>query len=305
MKLKTLTLAEKMKLLDRVDAGATMKKICEEFDLRPSTFYDIKKNREKIREHSLSLKEANSTRNSLKRIKVMKNPGLNEAVYNWYEQQHASGVNVRGVDIQHAAIKIAENMKIKDFVASSGWLYNFRTRHSLNKRRIVSEEVSADEESGQPFRKKLAIIIEECHLLLSQVYNAETDLHRKAGPGNKQAKKKKKIIPSRKSPKDRVSIITCDIGDRKHRPVFRDDPLEEDPITDSVIRPPVPSEDDDSDEGACSKPKLSNLRFHLDKAVELMGRLPDLDNHYHTLCSIRTAVIKQQHSEIDTSSSPW
>lgn len=53
MKLKYLSLEDKLKVLERVDSGATMQMVCVEFGVKPSTFYDIKKNRDKIRQQLL------------------------------------------------------------------------------------------------------------------------------------------------------------------------------------------------------------------------------------------------------------
>ncbi|KAG0715591.1 Nitric oxide-associated protein 1 [Chionoecetes opilio] len=39
MKLKSLSLQEKVKVLARMDAGASMRTICAEFDIKSSTFY--------------------------------------------------------------------------------------------------------------------------------------------------------------------------------------------------------------------------------------------------------------------------
>ena len=42
MKLKSLSLQDKLKVLARIDAGASMRSVCAEFDIKSSTFYDIK-----------------------------------------------------------------------------------------------------------------------------------------------------------------------------------------------------------------------------------------------------------------------
>ena len=46
---KTLTLAEKSKILDYIDAGKSTRKIAEMFFVPKSTVFDIKKNKDKIR----------------------------------------------------------------------------------------------------------------------------------------------------------------------------------------------------------------------------------------------------------------
>lgn len=218
MKLKTLSINDKRKLLDRVDAGASMRMMCEEFDIKTSTFYDIKKNKEKIRRHSLTLDDPGSSTKQKKRIRAVKHVDLDEAVYRWYKQERASNVSVRGIDIQHAAGRLAEHLGIRNFVASSGWLYNFRSRHCMGNRKVVGESASADESSVEPFRRKLVDIMDDSGLLIYQLYNAdETGLYWKAAPSNTQAAKNEKHIPGRKTPKDRLSALACANADGTHR----------------------------------------------------------------------------------------
>ena len=47
---------------------------------------------------------------------------LDEAVYKWYSQQRAEGVPVRGIDIKHAAQRLAEHLNHSGFNCSDGWL---------------------------------------------------------------------------------------------------------------------------------------------------------------------------------------
>ena len=57
MKLRTLPISEKVKILDRIDKEASMQMVCEEFGIKHSTFYDIKKARDKIKSFSLNMKD--------------------------------------------------------------------------------------------------------------------------------------------------------------------------------------------------------------------------------------------------------
>ncbi|XP_061435539.1 uncharacterized protein LOC133360736 isoform X8 [Lethenteron reissneri] len=169
LKYKSLSLRDKSKVLDRIDAGVPMRMVCEEFDIKSSTFYDIKKGREKIRKHALTLEDPSGSKRVQKRIKATKFVDLDSAVYKWYKQERAAGVNVRGVDIRHAAVHLAQCLRIQDFNASASWLFNFRSRHCLGNRQVVGESASADQASVDPFRKCLVEIIEESQLLMAQM----------------------------------------------------------------------------------------------------------------------------------------
>lgn len=48
---KTLTLAEKCKILDSIESGKSLRKVGEQFNVSKSTIFDIKAKRDKIRKH--------------------------------------------------------------------------------------------------------------------------------------------------------------------------------------------------------------------------------------------------------------
>ncbi|KAG7163407.1 Tigger transposable element-derived protein 7-like 36, partial [Homarus americanus] len=81
--------------------------------------------------------------------------------------------HVRGVNIQNAAARLAQHLKIQGFNTSAGWLFNFRSHHCLVNRKVFGESASVDEGSVEPFRKRLVKIIEDAQLLVSQIYNAD------------------------------------------------------------------------------------------------------------------------------------
>ncbi|KAK3857973.1 hypothetical protein Pcinc_035807 [Petrolisthes cinctipes] len=149
IKLKILSLQDKLRLLLRVDEGASMLEICAEFEMKPSTFYDIKRNKDKIRSHALTQEELGVTLQ--KKMRHDKYSILNRAVLRWYRRQQRerthSCVPIKGVDIQKAAIKFAKLLKIEGFCASYTWLINFRRRHSITNNKVVvniDKSVSAE-----------------------------------------------------------------------------------------------------------------------------------------------------------------
>ena len=218
IKLKTLTIPEKMKVLDAIDAGVGMRHVCERFDIKPSTFYDIKKAREKIRKRASELEDAGGSKHVPKRIKLAKYSDLDAAVFKWYKQQRSGGIKVRGVDLQDAALRLSKHLGIANFQASAGWLFTFRTRHCLTDRRSAGEALSADESAVEPFRQKLVRIINESNLLHSQIYNAdETGLYWKATPSNTQVNRSEKRVAGHKTAKERISVLACANADGSHR----------------------------------------------------------------------------------------
>ena len=92
MKLKSLSIPEKVKVLDAIDAGVGMRQVCERFDIKPSTFYDIKKAREKIKKRAAELEDAGGSKRVPKRVKLAKYSDLDAAVFKWYKQQRSGGL---------------------------------------------------------------------------------------------------------------------------------------------------------------------------------------------------------------------
>ncbi|KAG0696644.1 tRNA pseudouridine(38/39) synthase [Chionoecetes opilio] len=64
MKLKSLSLQEKVKVLARMDAGASMRAICAEFDIKSSSFYPFTERQTKGFTDSISWVTPNSSSNS-------------------------------------------------------------------------------------------------------------------------------------------------------------------------------------------------------------------------------------------------
>ncbi|KAK4315709.1 hypothetical protein Pmani_013077 [Petrolisthes manimaculis] len=163
IKLKILSLEDKLRLLLRVDAGASKQEICDEFEVKPTTFYDIQRNKDKIRSHAHTLEELGVTLQ--KKMKHSKYTTLDGAVLRWYSRQQRerthTSLPIRGVDIQKAAMKFAKLLKIEGFCASAKWLINFLGRHSIINHKVVvniDKSVSAEPAAAvesDPFTHKL------------------------------------------------------------------------------------------------------------------------------------------------------
>ncbi|XP_042203529.1 tigger transposable element-derived protein 7-like [Homarus americanus] len=144
-----------------------------------------------------------------KRMRVAKDTNLEEAVTKWFVQQRSCGNDVRGVEIQAAAVKLSSHMGIENFEASDGWLWRFRNRHGKCNKITHGEAGSAPTEDIEPFRDRLNDLIKSEGLLISQVYNVdETGLYWRSLPRNTQAFKNEASSPGRK-PMDQGIIVAC------------------------------------------------------------------------------------------------
>lgn len=212
---KSLNLKQKLEVLECVKSGMNYKKILEKFNITKSTFYDIKKNKDKLK--SFVESETKSNKNII-RLREPNFKKIDSAVYTWYCSQRSSGVPIRGIEIQTAAIRFAQTLGEPDFKASGGWLSRFRKRHGILNRKVVGEALSADTENAELFKSDFKIFVQEQNLSDFQIYNAdETGIFWKTMPDTTQAGKSDKNVSGHKQPKDRLSVLCCANANGSHR----------------------------------------------------------------------------------------
>ncbi|KAJ1067477.1 hypothetical protein K5549_010595 [Capra hircus] len=166
-KYTTLNLEEKMKVLNRIEAGRSLKTVMDEFGISKSTFYDIKKNKKLILDFVLKQDVPLVGAEKRKRTTGAKYGDVDNAVYMWYQQKCSAGVPVRGVELQAAAERFAQCFGRTEFKASTGWLFRFRNRHAIGNRKVCAEQVlSSASENVESFRQKLSMLIKEEKLCL-------------------------------------------------------------------------------------------------------------------------------------------
>ncbi|CAI9720180.1 transposable element-derived 7-like 10 [Octopus vulgaris] len=130
----TLSVIQKLELIKKLEAGASVTSICVQYGIKKQTVSGIRKAKDKLTTFSLKYNVAANSKLSVgarKRMRVAKDTNLEEAVTKWFIHQRSCGNNIRGVEIQSAAVKLARDMGIDNFVASDGWLWRFRNRHGM------------------------------------------------------------------------------------------------------------------------------------------------------------------------------
>lgn len=153
----------------------------------------------------------------VKRMLFSLNQSLDGAVNKWFCQLRSSGLAVRRDEIHAAANRLAKQLNINNFKANSGWLFRFRRRHNITNKKICSVSLSADNETVEPFRKKLNDILKAENILSSQLYNFdETWFYWRSLPDSTQVSKTDKNTPGRKISKDQVSAFLCANADGSH-----------------------------------------------------------------------------------------
>lgn len=217
----TLSLKQKLEILEKLEKGQSATSLALEYGCGRQTISDFKNKKEKLRDFAKKHLpvDVKTTKFAVSKVmKLGKHQELDEATYKWYNQTKSTGLPVRGVDLQDAAMKLANEMGIKDFTASSGWLWRFRRRHAMGDRKCSGESSSADHASVSAFCDMINKLIRDEGLLLSQVYNFdETGLFWRGLPTNTQAHIHSKSQGGRKLDKSRVSILLGANADGSHK----------------------------------------------------------------------------------------
>lgn len=157
-KLKSLTLVEKLKLIEIVEMGRPVKDVAEEFAVNRNTLHYILKNRDKIREGII----ANPGIAGFKRIKQTKSPALEQRVLDFMLDSRANDQKLSGSIIKTVALEIAAELGVENFGGSNGWLHSFfkRNRININDFNKGVDPYSYNEESSINDSK---IIVENYH----------------------------------------------------------------------------------------------------------------------------------------------
>ncbi|XP_058021648.1 uncharacterized protein LOC131189536 [Ahaetulla prasina] len=150
-----LSVKQKLELIEKLESGWSVARVCEEYGVKKQTVSDIRKAKEKLKKFVLMC-DVDSTGTGAeigarKHMKMSQEASLEEAVLRWYVEQRAGGAKVRRVDLKAAANAFAADMKL-NFKASDGWIWRFYKRHGIDHKRARAGEAAAgeDEEGMEP-----------------------------------------------------------------------------------------------------------------------------------------------------------
>ena len=82
-----------------------------------------------------------------KKLKPAQHSKLDDAVLIWLKQARVQNLPFGGNLIKEKALKLAEFMHIPDFIASDGWLDNFKKRHGITFKTVQGEAGAVDLQS--------------------------------------------------------------------------------------------------------------------------------------------------------------
>lgn len=155
-KYKSLTLREKLKIIDEVKSGDKRKKdIAEEYGIPASTLSTILKQEELVRQRMV----AGNLNN--KRVRKSEFPDVEECLIKWFKQCRDHNVSVGGPILKEKAEEFAKSLGINNFRASNGWLEKFKQRNDIAFRKVCGESASVDDNVCENWKEELKTLLKD------------------------------------------------------------------------------------------------------------------------------------------------
>ncbi|KAE9546906.1 hypothetical protein FO519_009882 [Halicephalobus sp. NKZ332] len=207
-KRQSISIELKKKIIDasETDPKKSLAKLAEEFSigkitLTKSTIQAILKDKDEI------LKAINDGVDGKRlRLTTGRYADLEKAILMWFRQVRSQNVAVSGSLLKEKAIKLAKELGIEGFKASSGWLDNFKERHSIKFRTKQGEGASVDLEVVENWRQEV-LRDKLMKYPADDIFNVdETGLFWRIMPNRTLAFKSEKCMGNKKS-KERITIL--------------------------------------------------------------------------------------------------
>ena len=193
---KTITLEQKVDIIRRYDRGESTNAIRNALDLPESTLRTIRKDKEKILAAFKAGAGGASTRVSLGQSTLMLL--MEKLLMIWMDHWKHQGLSVTFNDTRRKAMECCKHPKanemgpVPEFVASTGWFYNFKSRHAFRSIKRSGEAKSADTDATALFPDELRAIIKEggtspskCLIWMRQAFSGKKCLNAHTSRGRR------------------------------------------------------------------------------------------------------------------------
>ena len=212
---KTLSLAERVDVLNRLENKESQASVAKHFGVHPSQISRIQKQRSELLQSW-----QNNSNPDRKRKRTGKAEDVEEALLRWFSHARTRQLPVSGPLLMEKAAQLAEGLGITDFKASVGWLERWKERHNIKFKKQHGEKQDADDFGAERWvMEALPDIIKDYEP--RDIFNAdETGLYWRAIPDGTLAFKNCETSGS-KIPKERVTLLlACNMdGSEKLEPL--------------------------------------------------------------------------------------
>nr|XP_006126666.1 TOM1-like protein 2 isoform X1 [Pelodiscus sinensis] len=170
---KTLTIQEKVDLLKKLDAGASVKNLCKFYGVGSSTVYDIKKQKKQLCKFYAGCESRKGMENR-RTMKEGKSVDLDTELIQWFRLRRSEGLNVSGPMLMEQAKVFHRQLQLPfECEYSQGWLHKFKRRHGITLHSAAAERLSTDQEAAEKFIEEFSKLVVNEKLSPEQVYNAD------------------------------------------------------------------------------------------------------------------------------------
>lgn len=164
---KSLSLINKIKIIELIKKGVSYQRIKETFSVSKSVISRIKKSEEMIITFAGKTVKGCGKR---KRLTKAEFPRLENRILKWFLLQREKNISVSGKMLQLKATEIHKALHDgTSFTASTGWLHNFKRRHGIRQLKICGEKLSSDNAAVIPFKSELQKKMSEMDITFEQV----------------------------------------------------------------------------------------------------------------------------------------
>ena len=197
----TLSVADKLKMLDRIKAEEPRQKLVAEMGIS-ITLERIVANEAEIRDTAATIPDK-----SRKRKRTGKNEDVESALGSWFSAVRNKKQTVTGPMLMEKSKDFAECLG-SDFTLSTGWLARWKNRMGIKFKQAHREKCPADEAAAENWlMNKLPKLLEE--FPETDIFNAdETGLFYRATPDSSLCFVKEQLSGSKKA-LDRITVLVC------------------------------------------------------------------------------------------------
>ncbi|XP_011864956.1 PREDICTED: jerky protein homolog-like [Vollenhovia emeryi] len=130
-----LSVAQKLKLIEKLEQGASVTDVCNMYGIHRNTVSKIRKSKSKLQKffltHNSDISKLHaSTVGNKRRMEFRPYTNLDTALYKWYSQQRASGINVQQHQLRSEFSALVTRMKLS-LKRPADWPSTFKTRHGI------------------------------------------------------------------------------------------------------------------------------------------------------------------------------
>ncbi|KAK8774506.1 hypothetical protein V5799_010962 [Amblyomma americanum] len=210
-KYRTLSVKEKLAVIEEVEAGAKKTSVALKYGITKSTLTTIVKAKDKLRNN------AGHFAPDRKRLREAAHPELEKAVFLWLKRARSCSLPVSGPILREKAEQLSLRFGIEDFKCSDGWVSRFKERHGLTFKTVSGEAAAVDEAVTTDWQQtRLQSLLLEYSP--ADIYNAdEMGLFFKCLPQQTLCRKGERCTGGKLS-KERLTVMVCANMDGSHKP---------------------------------------------------------------------------------------